>query len=145
MRLARDILKITAGIRAGGMLPLLISMMLEAERSSLISGEPWPASMTAFFKADGSAYQPGETLIQPDLAASLKQIAEQGSTAFYEGDIARKLVADMQAHHGLITLDDLKNYRAVVRAPRHAMTGGCRPVRRRVISCWPWTWAAPRP
>ncbi|MCC8999494.1 MAG: gamma-glutamyltransferase, partial [Candidatus Contendobacter sp.] len=78
---------------------------------------PWPASMTAFFKADGSAYQPGETLIQPDLAASLKQIAEQGSKAFYEGDIARKLVADMQAHHGLITLDDLKNYRAVVRAP----------------------------
>ena len=72
--------------------------------------------MRVFFKADGSAYQPGEMLRQSDLAASLKQIAEQGSKAFYEGSIARKLTAEMQAHHGLITLDDLKNYRAVVRA-----------------------------
>ena len=78
---------------------------------------PWPASMQAFFKADGSAYLPGETLVQPDLAASLRQIAEHGPTAFYEGEIARKLVADMEAHEGLITLEDLRNYRAVVREP----------------------------
>ena len=78
---------------------------------------PWPASMKSFFKADGSTYQPGETLAQPDLAASLKLIAEQGSKAFYEGEIAQKLVVDMTAHQGLITLDDLKNYRALVRAP----------------------------
>ena len=78
---------------------------------------PWPASMKAFFKADGSPYQPGETLVQPELAASLRLIAEQGPQAFYEGEIARKLVADMEAHEGLITLDDLKNYRAVVRVP----------------------------
>ncbi|MBL8249769.1 MAG: gamma-glutamyltransferase, partial [Candidatus Competibacter sp.] len=91
-----------------------LAQSLRAARDRMAS---WPASMAVFFKADGSAYQPGETLIQPDLAASLKQIAEQGSKAFYEGDIARKLVTDMQAHHGLITLDDLKNYRAVIRAP----------------------------
>ncbi|MER2603913.1 MAG: gamma-glutamyltransferase [Candidatus Competibacter phosphatis] len=78
---------------------------------------PWPASMKSFFKADGSTYQPGETLAQPDLAASLKLIAEQGSKAFYKGEIAQRLVADMTAHQGLITLDDLKNYRALVRAP----------------------------
>ncbi|HUM92075.1 MAG TPA: gamma-glutamyltransferase, partial [Candidatus Competibacter sp.] len=40
---------------------------------------PWPASMKAFFKPDGAAYQPGDTLIQPDLAASLQLIAEQGA------------------------------------------------------------------
>lgn len=78
---------------------------------------PWPASRKAFFKPDGSAYQPGETLVQPELAASLERIAEQGAKAFYEGDIARKLVADQQAHQGVITSDDLKRYRAVVRAP----------------------------
>ena len=78
---------------------------------------PWPASMKAFFKSDGSAYQPGETLTEPDLAASLKLIAEQGAKAFYEGEIAQKLVADMQANQGSITLDDLKRYRAVIRAP----------------------------
>lgn len=78
---------------------------------------PWPASMAVFFKADGSPYQPGEMLKQPDLAASLKQIAEQGPKAFYESEIAQKIVTDMQAHGGLITADDLKRYRAVVRAP----------------------------
>lgn len=78
---------------------------------------PWPASMKAFFKPDGAAYQPGDTLIQPDLAASLQLIAEQGAKAFYEGEIARRLVADMQAHNGLIGLEDLKNYRAIVREP----------------------------
>ncbi|MDG4555770.1 MAG: gamma-glutamyltransferase [Candidatus Contendobacter sp.] len=78
---------------------------------------PWPASRKAFFKADGSAYAPGETLVQSDLAASLGQIAEQGAKAFYEGEIAQKLVADQQAHRGAITLADFKNYRAVVRAP----------------------------
>lgn len=56
-------------------------------------------------------------LIQPDLAASLQLIAEQGAQAFYEGEIARRLVADMQAHNGLIGLEDLKNYRAIVREP----------------------------
>lgn len=78
---------------------------------------PWPASRRVFFKADGSAYQPGESLVQSDLAASLQQIADQGAKAFYEGEIARKLVADQQAQQGLLTLADLKNYRAVVRAP----------------------------
>ncbi|TVR58127.1 MAG: gamma-glutamyltransferase [Candidatus Competibacteraceae bacterium] len=78
---------------------------------------PWPASMQAFFKAEGSPYLPGEILVQSDLAASLELIAEHGPAAFYEGEIARKLVADMEAHEGLITLDDLQDYRAVVRAP----------------------------
>ena len=78
---------------------------------------PWPASMRIFFKADGTAYPAGETLIQSDLAATLKLIAEQGPPAFYQGDIAQRLVADMKAHNGLITLEDLKNYRAVVREP----------------------------
>ena len=79
--------------------------------------EHWPASSKIFLKRDGAAYQPGEKLVQKDLARSLRCIAVQGSKAFYEGEIARKLIADMAAHDGLTTLDDLKNYRAVVREP----------------------------
>ena len=86
---------------------------------------PWPASAKAFFKPDGSAYQPGETLVQADLAASLKRIAEEGSRAFYEGEIARKLVADMREHRGAIAADDLKGYRAVVREPVRGTYRGC--------------------
>ena len=78
---------------------------------------PWPASMKVFFKSDGSAYSPGETLAQPELAASLELIAEQGAKAFYEGEIAQRLATDMRANQGSITLDDLKSYRAVVRPP----------------------------
>ena len=79
--------------------------------------EPWPESMKIFFKDNGESYQPGETLIQADLANSLKLIAEQGPKAFYEGEIAQKITADMEANGGLITLEDMKNYRPVVRKP----------------------------
>lgn len=78
---------------------------------------PWPASMKIFFKPGGVAYEPGETLIQHDLAVSLRAIAEQGAKAFYEGDIARKIAADMSANGGLITAADLRNYQPVIREP----------------------------
>jgi gamma-glutamyltranspeptidase/glutathione hydrolase len=78
---------------------------------------PWPASMEIFFKPNGVPYEPGETLIQKNLAASLRTIAEQGIEAFYQGNIAQKIAADMTANGGLITLEDLKNYRPVVRKP----------------------------
>lgn len=78
---------------------------------------PWPASMETFFKPNGVPYEPGETLIQKNLADSLRAIAEQGAEAFYKGNIARKIAADMSANGGLITLEDLKNYRSVIRKP----------------------------
>ncbi|MCH8619488.1 gamma-glutamyltransferase [Undibacterium sp. TS12] len=76
----------------------------------------WPASSAIFFR-DGKPLQAGERLIQKDLAASLRLIAEQGPSAFYEGAIAKKIVAEMQQHQGLISAADLKNYRAVERIP----------------------------
>ena len=79
--------------------------------------QKWPESGKIFYKADGSLYQVGETLVQADLAASLQAIAEQGPKAFYEGEIAEKIAADMAANNGLITLNDLKNYKAIIRRP----------------------------
>lgn len=76
-----------------------------------------PATLEAYFKADGSAYQAGEVLRQPDLAWSLKQIWRGGAAAFYEGKIADKIVAEMAANGGLITREDLANYRVVERQP----------------------------
>ncbi len=79
--------------------------------------EAWPETMKIFFKPDGSPYQAGERLVQKDLAGSLKQIAEHGAKAFYEGAIAENIAADMKARGGPITLDDLKAYKPVVREP----------------------------
>nr|WP_235972319.1 gamma-glutamyltransferase [Spirabiliibacterium falconis] len=76
----------------------------------------WKDSRAIFFK-DDKPLASGDTLVQKDLANSMKLIAKEGAKAFYEGDIAQKIVAEMAQHGGLITLDDLKNYKVVERKP----------------------------
>jgi gamma-glutamyltranspeptidase / glutathione hydrolase len=76
-----------------------------------------PAAKACLFKPDGSVYQPGEILRQPDLAWTLRQIAERGTAGFYEGPVADRLVAEMERGGGLITRHDLEQYRAVEREP----------------------------
>jgi len=75
------------------------------------------AGKAVFYKADGELYRAGEILKQPDLAWSLRQIADKGADAFYRGEIAQRFAADMKAHGGLITAEDLASYKAVVRKP----------------------------
>ncbi len=69
------------------------------------------------FLKGGTYYQPGENLVQPQLAATLKRIRDKGAKDFYEGETAKLLVADMASHGGLLTRDDLKNYKALERTP----------------------------
>ncbi len=59
----------------------------------------------------------GETFRQPELAATLRRIAEQGPADFYAGETADLLVAEMERGGGLITHEDLAAYRAVWREP----------------------------
>ncbi len=70
-----------------------------------------------FRKAGGAYYEPGETLKQPDLAWTLQQIYDRGPDGFYKGEVAKKIVDDVQAHGGIITLQDLANYEARIRKP----------------------------
>jgi len=77
----------------------------------------WPASRAVFLRADGSPFEACERLRQPDLAWSLRQIAGGGPGAFYRGEIAARLAAEMAAHGGPMTLADLERYRAVIREP----------------------------
>ncbi len=53
----------------------------------------------------------------PDLGRTLTRIAEKGADEFYLGETAQTFAAAMEANGGLITLDDLKNYKAVERTP----------------------------
>jgi gamma-glutamyltranspeptidase/glutathione hydrolase len=76
----------------------------------------FPESKRIFLR-DGKFFEPGELLIQPELAQTLERIRNEGSKDFYEGETARLLAADMAAHGGLITLDDLKNYKVFERTP----------------------------
>lgn len=59
----------------------------------------------------------GDTLIQTDLANTLKRIRDKGAAGFYEGETARLIVEEMKRGDGIITLEDLKNYKAVWRTP----------------------------
>lgn len=72
-----------------------------------------------FLKNNGQAYQIGEILKQPDLANTLKTIANKGAKEFYQGDIAKNIVNDLQSHGGVLTLDDFAKHRATWVAPIH--------------------------
>ncbi|MBK5538909.1 gamma-glutamyltransferase [Pseudomonas sp. TH05] len=61
--------------------------------------------------------KPGETFRQPELAATLERIADQGAKEFYSGKTADLLVAQMQADKGLITKQDLGDYKVQWREP----------------------------
>jgi gamma-glutamyltranspeptidase/glutathione hydrolase len=82
---------------------------------ALAQMKPHPASVAQFSKK-GAPYEAGDVLKQPDLANTLDRIARQGPPGFYEGETARLIEADMKAHGGLITRDDLKSYQAKRRA-----------------------------
>lgn len=75
------------------------------------------SSRRTFFKEDEGEYRAGERLQQPELAWTLDEIAKGGADAFYRGEIAARIEADMQRQGGLITRDDLAAYRAIERAP----------------------------
>ena len=70
-----------------------------------------------FGRPAGGQWRGGDVLIQPDLAKTLARIANRGADAFYTGELADKLDAEMTAGAGLITKQDLAGYRAKERQP----------------------------
>jgi gamma-glutamyltranspeptidase/glutathione hydrolase len=77
----------------------------------------WPSSAKIFLKPDGSALAPGDILVQRDLADTLDAIAHEGPRAFYGSPIAEKIATAVREVGGLMTVEDLKSYRAVERKP----------------------------
>jgi gamma-glutamyltranspeptidase len=76
----------------------------------------YEASRALFFP-DGRPLQPGELLRNPDLAWTLRQIAEGGADAFYRGEIARRMVEDLAAGGNVMTMRDMARYFAEWREP----------------------------
>ncbi|MGI9235737.1 MAG: gamma-glutamyltransferase [Woeseiaceae bacterium] len=71
----------------------------------------------ALHNADGILLDAGETVVVPHLADSLAAIADEGARVFYEGEIAAAIGQHCQEGNGALTLDDLRAYRAIERAP----------------------------
>lgn len=79
-----------------------------------------PTAAAYFFRADGEPHAVGQPLRNPELAAVLRRIANEGSRAFYEGDVARAIVDKVRQHPtnpGRMALADLAAYQPKKRAP----------------------------
>jgi gamma-glutamyltranspeptidase/glutathione hydrolase len=74
-----------------------------------------PDGFRALHHEDGSLRDPGSIIRVPHLADSLAAIASEGSRIFYQGEIARGIARHAQDGGGRLTLQDLENYRAIVR------------------------------
>lgn len=59
----------------------------------------------------------GEHFVQKDYGWSLRQVAEGGREAFYEGEVAKRMLATIEARDGLLTAEDLKKHRTEVYSP----------------------------
>ena len=76
-----------------------------------------PNVAAIFLNKHKQAYQVGERLQQAALAKTLKLIAQQGTDVFYRGEIAHKIVHASQAHGGILSLEDFKDYSVSQEAP----------------------------
>jgi gamma-glutamyltranspeptidase/glutathione hydrolase len=111
----RDLLKPAIGLaRDGVRVSYDMASVLGLRKERLCANE---AACRYFYKADGSAYQPGEVLVQADLAATLEAIASKGRDGFYKGRVARLIADDMKQNGGLIDEAALARYKPVWREP----------------------------
>ncbi|XP_070573061.1 glutathione hydrolase 1 proenzyme-like [Ptychodera flava] len=70
-----------------------------------------------FLKDDGSLKQEGDIMFRPKLAHTYRRIAAGGAEAFYTGRLADDIVADIKEQGGIITAEDMRNYRVRFREP----------------------------
>ena len=84
----------------------------------------FPSTVKAFTREE-RLFAEGDTLRQPMLAATLRRIQKNGAEGFYRGETARLILAEMQRGGGILTVDDLRDYEAVERAPIRTTYRGC--------------------
>ena len=74
-------------------------------------------NVAAIFLNRGQRYKVGETFVQKQLAATLREISAKGPDVFYKGDIAERVVAASKANGGLLTMKDFADYTVAETAP----------------------------
>ena len=77
----------------------------------------FPEAGKVMLKNDGSTYKLNDTIKFPELAKTIETIAENGIEEFYTGKFADLIVNDMNTNGGLVSKDDLKNYKPIFREP----------------------------
>lgn len=98
---------------SGYALSYRLSQLLKSSRKKLENYE----DSKRILLNDNKFFNENDVLIQTDLAKTLARLQKFGAREFYEGETAKLIAADMKNHNGLMTLEDLKNYRAKEREP----------------------------
>lgn len=92
----------------------------ESLPSSIAEGrrflEKWPEAAKIYLP-DGKVPRPGDRFFNKDYANTLRAIQKGGADAFYRGEIAKKIAADMEENGGILTFADMAQYRAIERTP----------------------------
>jgi gamma-glutamyltranspeptidase/glutathione hydrolase len=90
-----------------------------AVAESLKGSKSLPSSPESkrIFQKNGTFFEVGENFAQPELAQTLWRLSKNGPNEFYEGETAQRFAAEMARHGGIITLGDLKDYKAIERTP----------------------------
>ncbi|MCG6537901.1 MAG: gamma-glutamyltransferase, partial [Syntrophales bacterium LBB04] len=102
-----------AGLRVSETLGQILTD--EMDRLQKAPALPW---LQSNFYKDGFPAQPGDVVKNVELAQTLKKIAAGGADVFYRGEIAAAIVKEFaEKGEGWITREDLRNYRAILRAP----------------------------
>jgi gamma-glutamyltranspeptidase / glutathione hydrolase len=90
-----------------------MSRIIDSHKNDLKDEVEW----SKVFLQKGRPPKPGERFVQKDYGWSLRQVAEGGRDAFYEGEVAKRMLATIEARDGLLTADDLKKHRTEVYEP----------------------------
>ena len=110
----RELVEPAVRLASGG---FKVSPGLAADLAGRLKGfSRYPATL-AQFSREGEAYRAGDILEQKELAGTLERIRDRGAAGFYQGKTAELLVAEMRRGGGLVSLEDLRDYRAVERKP----------------------------
>lgn len=78
--------------------------------------EKYPETGKVFLN-DGFPYEVGEKFTNPDMAKTLEIIIEKGKDGFYKGEVGKAIVKSLNKHNGLFTMEDLANYKPIIRKP----------------------------
>ncbi len=107
-----------AGFEVDEALALSLNEVLD---KNIVQREPdrFAELIRVYGKPDGSEWAAGDRLVLPDLAASLRQLADEGPAAFYTGSLAAAIAEDMHQQGGIITREDLAGYEAILRPAVH--------------------------
>lgn len=112
---AADVLNPAIELASTG-IPVSLNLSTAFKNYGTAAFSPHASSRPIFFTKNGKVLTEGDVLVQKDLANTLTRIRDNGPQEFYEGETAQKIANHMKKG-GLITLDDLKEYKVIEREP----------------------------